>query len=61
LPEDISETSQIRMCKEASKTVQHTVAGCKMQAGTAYMERHNHVVGIVPKSEVEIPLKVAEG
>ena len=28
-----------RLCKEASETVQHIVAGCKMQAGTANTER----------------------
>ena len=36
-----------RLCKDAPETVQHIIAGCKMQAGTAYMERHNQVAGIV--------------
>ena len=36
-----------RRCREASKTVQHIVAGCKMQTGTAYTERHNQVASIV--------------
>ena len=36
-----------RLCKEASETVQHIVAGCKMQAETAYTERHNQVAVIV--------------
>ena len=37
-------TSQV--FKEASETVQHIVAGCKIPAGTAYMEHHNQVAGI---------------
>ena len=61
-----------RLCKDASETVQHIVAGCKMQAGTAYTERHNQVAGIVdrnicseygldpPKSRWETPQKVVE-
>ena len=36
-----------RLCKDAPETVQHIVAGCKMLAGSAYMERHNQVAGIV--------------
>ena len=48
------------------------MAGCKIQAGTAYTERHNQVAGIVyrnictvygldpPKSRWEIPQKVVE-
>ena len=36
-----------RLCKDASETVQHIVAGCKMQAGTANTERHNQAAGIV--------------
>ena len=61
-----------RLCKDAPETVQHIVAGCKMLAGSAYMERHNQVAGIVyrnictqyglevPKSQWAIPQKVVE-
>ncbi|XP_078017068.1 uncharacterized protein LOC144458442 [Epinephelus lanceolatus] len=61
-----------RLCKDASETVQHIVAGCTMQAGSAYMERHNQVPGIVyrnictqyrlkvPKSQWDTPPKVDE-
>ncbi|KAF7649568.1 hypothetical protein LDENG_00139440 [Lucifuga dentata] len=61
-----------RLCKDAPETVQHSLAGCKMLAGTAYTERHNQVAGIVyrnicaeyglevPKSKWETPPKVAE-
>ena len=60
------------MCKDASETVQHIVAGCKMQAGRADTERHNQVAGIVYrnicteygldrlKSRWETPQKVVE-
>jgi len=40
-----SHNPRCRMCKDASETVQIIVAGCKMQAGTAYMESHNQVAG----------------
>ncbi len=30
-----------------AETVQHIIAGCKMQTGTAYMGRHNQVAGIM--------------
>jgi len=30
--------------KEASETVQHIMAGCRIEAGTAYVERLNQVV-----------------
>ena len=33
----IRQDSRCRLCIEASETVQHVLAGCKMQAGTAYM------------------------
>lgn len=36
-----------RLCKDASETVQHIAVGCKMKAGTAYIEHHNQVAGIV--------------
>ncbi|CAK6954711.1 zinc-binding domain-containing protein%2C partial [Scomber scombrus] len=36
-----------RLHKDAPQTVQHIIAGCKMQAGTAYIEHHNQVAGIV--------------
>ncbi|XP_078022977.1 uncharacterized protein LOC144462717 [Epinephelus lanceolatus] len=61
-----------RLCKDAPETVQHIVAGCKMQAGSAYMERHNQVAGIVyrnictqyelevPKSRCDTPPNVVE-
>ncbi|KAM6449746.1 uncharacterized protein PHA67_017094 [Liasis olivaceus] len=61
-----------RLCREASETVQHIMAGCKMQARTAYTEWHNQVAGIVYrnictvygldllKSRWEIPQKVME-
>ena len=64
--------SRCRLCKDAPETVQHIIAGCKMQAGTAYMERHNQVAGIVyrnictefglevPRSEWKTPPKVVE-
>ena len=39
----IRQDPSCRLCKEAPETVQHKIAGCKMQAGTAYMERHNQV------------------
>ena len=51
---------------------QHIVVGRKMQAGTAYMERHNHMAGIVcrnicaeyrlevSESKCELPPKVVE-
>uniref|UniRef100_A0A8C4WGB1 Reverse transcriptase domain-containing protein n=1 Tax=Gopherus evgoodei TaxID=1825980 RepID=A0A8C4WGB1_9SAUR len=67
------EDPRCRLCREASETVQHIVAGCKMQAGTAYTERHNQVAGIVyrnictaygldpPKTRWEIPQNVVEG
>ena len=54
------------------ETVQHIIAGCKILAGSAYMERHNQVAGIVyrnictqygievPKSQWAAPQKVAE-
>ena len=45
LPEEIR--PKVQLCKDAPETVQHIVAGCKMQAGSAYMERHNQVAGIV--------------
>lgn len=32
---------------EASETVQHTVTGCKVQAGIEYTEWYNLVVGIM--------------
>ena len=56
----------------SDKTVQYIAAGCKMQAGTDHMERHNQVVGRVyrnicaecglevPKSKWEIPPKLEE-
>jgi len=68
----IRQEPRCRLCKEASETVQHIAAGCKMQAGTTYMERHNPVAGIVcrnicgeyrwevSKSEWETPPKVVE-
>ena len=77
-PEHKSNRSHIRqdprrrLSKEASQTVQHIVAGCKMQAGIAYIERHNQVAGIVyrnicavyglevPKSKWETPPKAVE-
>lgn len=31
----------------APETIQHIVTGCKIQAWTAYPERHNQVAGIV--------------
>uniref|UniRef100_A0A087XGF1 Reverse transcriptase zinc-binding domain-containing protein n=2 Tax=Poecilia formosa TaxID=48698 RepID=A0A087XGF1_POEFO len=61
-----------RLCKEASETVQHITAGCKMLAGKAYMERHNQVASIVyrnicaeygleaPRSKWGTPPKVVE-
>ena len=54
-----------RLCKDASETVQHIVAGCKMQAGTAYTERHNQVAGLVYRNicsqyGLEPPQKVVE-
>ncbi|XP_061895633.1 prominin-1-A-like [Entelurus aequoreus] len=61
-----------RLCKEAPETVQHIVAGCKMLAGSAFMERHNQVARIVyrnicnqygievPKSQWAIPQKVGK-
>ncbi|XP_068176488.1 uncharacterized protein [Antennarius striatus] len=61
-----------RLCKEAPESVQHVVAGCKMLASSAYMERHNQVAVIVyrnictqyglevPKSQWDIPPKVVE-
>ena len=38
------------LCKKIPETVQHIVAGCKMQAGTANTERHNLVAGIMYKN-----------
>jgi hypothetical protein len=61
-----------RLCKESPETVQHIISGCKQLAGTAYMERHNHVAGVVyrglctrygltqPQHWWEIPSKVNE-
>ncbi len=61
-----------RLCKDAPETVQHITAGCKMQAGSAYMERHNQVAVIVyrnicheyglevPRSKWKTPPKVVE-
>lgn len=61
-----------RLCKETSKTIQHRVAGCKMQAGTTYTEQHNQVAVTVykiictvygldpPKPRWEVPQKVME-
>ena len=37
----IKQDPRCRLCKEVSETAQHLVAGCKIQAGMAYMERHN--------------------
>lgn len=54
------------------ETIQHIVAGCKIQAGNAYIWKHNLVTVIgyrnicaaygleVPKSRCEIPPKVVE-
>lgn len=36
-----------RLCKGAPETTQHTVAGCKMQAGTDYTDMHNQEAKIV--------------
>lgn len=38
---------RFRLCKEASRTVQDMVTGCKMQLGTAYIEQYNQEAGIV--------------
>lgn len=37
---------QEKTCKDASETIQHITAGCRMQEGWAYMEHHKHVAGI---------------
>jgi len=50
-----------RLCIEAYETVQQIVAGCKMRAGTAYMECHNQVVGIVDSNIWSQSLKVKMG
>lgn len=42
-----STTPRCRLCKCATETMQHITADCKIQAGRAYMEHHNHVAGIV--------------
>ena len=34
-----------RLCRDASLTVEHMVAGCTLHAGIAYTEKHNHVAG----------------
>ena len=36
-----------RLCGEHRETVAHLVSGCSKLAGTAYMERHNHLAAIV--------------
>ena len=33
--------------RQAPETVQQIIAGCKMQEGTVYVERHNQVAGLV--------------
>ena len=43
----IRQDPRCRLCKEVPETVKNIVAGCKMQAGSAYMERNNQVAGIV--------------
>lgn len=35
------------MNDKQSEIVQYKMAGCKMQAATAYIDRHNQVAGIV--------------
>ncbi len=39
-----------RMCNEHDETVQHITSGCKQLAGTAYMEWHNQVAGIIHRN-----------
>ncbi|CAJ0940348.1 unnamed protein product [Ranitomeya imitator] len=43
----IYHTRQDPRCKLCSETIQHIVAGCKMQAGTAYTKRHNQSESLV--------------
>ena len=61
-----------RLCKGSPETIQHIVSGCSQLAGTAYVERHNQVAGIVyraicaqyglrqPVNWWEVPEKVVE-
>ena len=39
-----------RLCNCAPETLQHITADCKIQAGRAYMERHNNVAAIVSRN-----------
>ena len=64
--------SRCRLCKDQPETIQHIISGCRLLAGTAYTERHNHVAGVVyrglcaeyglsqPKNWWEVPDKVNE-
>ncbi|XP_067930912.1 uncharacterized protein [Watersipora subatra] len=39
-----------RLCKDAPKTLQHIVNGCKQLAGSTYTKWHIHVAGVVYRS-----------
>ncbi|XP_037549573.1 usherin [Nematolebias whitei] len=61
-----------KLCKYAPETGQNILAGCKIQAGKAYMEHHEQAAGIVyrnicakyglevPQLKLETPPKVVE-
>lgn len=38
---------RVRLSKDAPDTVKHITAGCQMQAGEGYLERHNQVAVLV--------------
>ena len=45
------------MCKDGPETVQHVRAGCKRQAGKAYLEYHKQVASKVHRNMLDFQIQ----
>ena len=57
----LAEDGRCRVCKEQNETVEHLVAGCKMLAGSEYLNRHNRALMVLAVAWAKEHKLIGEG